>query len=641
MDTFFSVFIKSLKIIAGIIIGLVLSFLICAVLSALLGDPNPFGGLKANLYVIGAVIAVCVFVSIWFLFVISFKRKIDTAGFDRLDGFVQEFIDSVIEAMKYSYKARCDVRQELTDHCIDALDSCKSDKEIKQEIQELIGEFGDPKLLGILSRRGKKRCRPLWQKILILTPQVVMACCLLFGLYVGWFFSGRPKIEVDYFEIWKQQVRPVADGSQNARPFYSEAVRLYNNDAIAPLQSQDISRNHRFDEAPRSLTLLSDDQAGVIETWVLDNSKTIELVRQGNEKPYYWGEYIMSDPNSTELLTILIPYLGDYKRLAYLLCWQGLLDADAERYDMAFDDICQSYVFGRQVTGQNNTLIEHLVGFGIKGIANRTLRTILYEHNDDIDAEQLDLAAKKYRRFFEETNMEIDLDGEMLFIRDEIQRSFVESWFGTEHVYLKHLSTFIAESGRDDLTLRSIFTTHEGLKILFHPGKRKTLESAERFYALMDENAKITPATRNALGNPVKQEVAAICRDNIFLNSILPSLSRIIDMSYSGIIDTHATLVVIALQQYKKQHSQYPTDLTELVKEGLIEDVPIDPFSDKPLVYRKIKDNFVLYSVGRNFADDGGVIVENKWYDKKGDAVFWPADAEVIPDKRRSEHPRY
>jgi hypothetical protein len=58
----------------------------------------------------------------------------------------------------------------------------------------------------------------------------------------------------------------------------------------------------------------------------------------------------------------------------------------------------------------------------------------------------------------------------------------------------------------------------------------------------------------------------------------------------------------------------------------------MDPFSDKPLVYRRTDDDFILYSVGYNFVDDGGVpgIDRNDkyrvWADY-GDRIFWPMES--------------
>lgn len=57
--------------------------------------------------------------------------------------------------------------------------------------------------------------------------------------------------------------------------------------------------------------------------------------------------------------------------------------------------------------------------------------------------------------------------------------------------------------------------------------------------------------------------------------------------------------------------------------------MPIDSFSDKPLVYRKTDDGFTLYSVGENCIDDGGELARNKKGEARvwggeGDAIFWP-----------------
>ena len=55
----------------------------------------------------------------------------------------------------------------------------------------------------------------------------------------------------------------------------------------------------------------------------------------------------------------------------------------------------------------------------------------------------------------------------------------------------------------------------------------------------------------------------------------------------------------------------------------------MDSFSDKPLVYKKTNDSFLLYSIGLNFKDDGGQIVRdnkggaNKWLEQD-DVVLWP-----------------
>ena len=62
---------------------------------------------------------------------------------------------------------------------------------------------------------------------------------------------------------------------------------------------------------------------------------------------------------------------------------------------------------------------------------------------------------------------------------------------------------------------------------------------------------------------------------------------------------------------------------------GYLKELPMDPYSDKPLVYKKTSENFTLYSLGRNFEDDDGQPRKTEegqiadWRDS-GDIVFWP-----------------
>ena len=50
----------------------------------------------------------------------------------------------------------------------------------------------------------------------------------------------------------------------------------------------------------------------------------------------------------------------------------------------------------------------------------------------------------------------------------------------------------------------------------------------------------------------------------------------------------------------------------------------MDPYSDKPLVYKRLDNSFTLYSLGADFDDDGGTPSNWGEGDKGGDAVFWP-----------------
>ena len=97
-------------------------------------------------------------------------------------------------------------------------------------------------------------------------------------------------------------------------------------------------------------------------------------------------------------------------------------------------------------------------------------------------------------------------------------------------------------------------------------------------------------------------------------------------------------MTIAAVLLYEKERGDYPNTIQELVDGGYLAAVSMDPFSDKPLVYKKTDVGFVLYSVGKNFTDDGGQPGRVKffpgrgksgrlilWHDE-GDTVFWPRE---------------
>jgi type II secretory pathway pseudopilin PulG len=121
-----------------------------------------------------------------------------------------------------------------------------------------------------------------------------------------------------------------------------------------------------------------------------------------------------------------------------------------------------------------------------------------------------------------------------------------------------------------------------------------------------------------------------IAKGNLLIEILAPAVGRVIELGNRIETEVQATVAIIALQRYRQDKGQYPDSLNDLIAAGFLKELPIDPWSDKPLIYRKTDTGFTLYSVGLNFKDDGGVPAKDKeakitWDDKEGDAVFWPA----------------
>jgi hypothetical protein len=87
------------------------------------------------------------------------------------------------------------------------------------------------------------------------------------------------------------------------------------------------------------------------------------------------------------------------------------------------------------------------------------------------------------------------------------------------------------------------------------------------------------------------------------------------------IITAHERLLAaeLALRCYQSEQGRVPTRLADLVTNCLSK-VPLDPFSGGPMIYRPQGTNWLLYSVGEDGVDDGGIPVRG--WPVKGDILF-------------------
>jgi hypothetical protein len=87
-----------------------------------------------------------------------------------------------------------------------------------------------------------------------------------------------------------------------------------------------------------------------------------------------------------------------------------------------------------------------------------------------------------------------------------------------------------------------------------------------------------------------------------------------------------STRTALSVERYRLAHGRWPAQLDDLVPVFLPQ-VPRDPFGQGQLLYRRLKDGVVIYSVGANGTDEGGAVERESGEDPR-DIGFrlWDAD---------------
>jgi hypothetical protein len=319
------------------------------------------------------------------------------------------------------------------------------------------------------------------------------------------------------------------------------------------------------------------------------------------------------------------------------LRWRAELRAEQGRYEDAFDDIKSCYRLGRHLKG-DKALVEQLVGMAIEDIATRAIRDILSEHK--IESTALINLQEDLEQITADEDFVVSLKMERLCMYDELQRCFTEDRIGGGHLYPFRTTGLGGGHQLAKLIVEVILPPERWPGVVhalfLHPNKQQTRKMADRYYSWMGNIMRKNPAQIRAEGIDIEKETMEIIKGNLLLEFFTPAIGRINEISYRNKADVNSTLAIIAILRYKQDKGNFPESLDELITVGYLKELPIDSWSDKPLIYKRTEDNFILYSVSLNFADDGGQVYKDEegrprlWNDESGDAVFWPVQKPEI-----------
>jgi hypothetical protein len=309
-------------------------------------------------------------------------------------------------------------------------------------------------------------------------------------------------------------------------------------------------------------------QHAMLKKWVQDNKRALEQIQLGSQKAYCWFKHTGQTLHQTEM-----PHLSIERELAFALQARAMLSAEDGNINGAIDDIVTLYTFGAHVAAGPKTLVEKLVGIAIKALSIRTAFNVLDQKM--VNADMMKSLEDKFKQLVTDYGEPFDIRGEKVCMQEQIE---------TDPKYR-----------------------------FFKPYLNSTLEYYD------------TIVTKNPwqLHNEKTQSIAD---DNPLIETAGSAMPKVIELESRIRTEEQALITTLAVLRYNANSDGYPGALSQLVSAGYIKELPKDPFSDKPLVYKRTREGFTLYSFGADYDDDGGL--HSKWGhgEEGGDQVFWPLE---------------
>jgi hypothetical protein len=540
-----------------------------------------------------------------------------------------KYVQRIARMTRLRRRERAEVQTELLNWFRTELQPCVSDEERLGKAKQLIAERGRDEYLARSYRRAKKKCRPWWRKTIGLVNTTLFSLAALYGLYAAWFAQGKPVITGEYLERLNQINRPPYPSKNNAWPYYERACSLYEKPiAISVIES------HLQTYGPNTKAL-TDQEWGAIKNWIeRNNSAWLELEAASDQAHCYreFPGFCISDKSKTPLLiSHKLSLLGTLRELMQLGLWKSRWASRAGDFEASIRPCLVIVQLGGHLQ-QCPWIIEQLVGQAAAVKAHHEILHLLMRRT--VSKNQLHTLQSRLSMLYAEGYPFINAESGRLMMLDAVQQCFTKGGPGGGHLIPGNLIGAVryeTKEYRPVLEKLILYPVDIAVSI-FHARRNRIVNKINWLCDEMQRRARLSPFQRRR--DHIDKMFDFPGRFSNYRYGLVyllqPNEPRASEVAFRGKVTYEAVLTVLALKRYRLDRGTYPESLEILLSEGYMTALPMDPFSDKQLIYKPTHDDFLLYSVGENFVDDGGKRHykegQVKLWSSQGDcdAVFWP-----------------
>jgi hypothetical protein len=415
------------------------------------------------------------------------------------------------------------------------------------------------------------------------------------------------KIDAEYVAKLNALVERGPDGSLNAEPFYLKAFELY----VQPPAGVDVDAVRYW---PAELPEI---QRTAIRKWVDTNSDALTQLHLGVQRPRYWFQYA-GDVWKT--------WRSNYikARLPEALGFRAKLEAmDGNKQD-ALRDLMACYRFGLDMQ-KRLLLSEQMAGLVVSTFAVEAGFQILKE--TELDHALLESLHRQLAELSGNRGLPINLAGHELMTLAVIEKICAQ-WPGnsgkTGTQGAEKLVAFVwAQQLREEYQI--LVSAEQVYSSLHDHTAEEMARLVRKAYVYFNSIISKTPFQMHEEEDRWDKIARESVDGNLLLLAFVPPIPHFSEISFRCQVERDALVTSLAVLRYRNDRDSFPVDLQELVSGGYMSQLAMDPYSDKPLVYRRMGSSFILYSIGADFQDNGGRH-SSKWgvETRGGDCVFWP-----------------
>jgi hypothetical protein len=327
------------------------------------------------------------------------------------------------------------------------------------------------------------------------------------------------------------------------------------------------------------------EQKEFFRTLVSDNEAPLEELRadlrfESSRFPVDWSQGFGA----------LLPHLSKVKDLVLLLRAEALVHAAQDQPELAVKSLVDGLALARSLDLEP-LLISQLVRIACLSIMVSALEDLLSQQSLP-EAQLQELSAALQRA-----------EGQAPFTRGLVG----ELCMGSEvfRVRPTELAVYLGGSGTDSPWVQAVYPLYAwtGLRerdfLYYLRSMRQMIEVSE------------LPVTAGLVRAREQQEeterLVASRRFLIFSSMLLPSLGKASMRAAENEARLRCAGTALGLERYRRLNNEQLPDKLASLNGVFLASVPADPFDGQPLRYRKLDRGYVIYSVGPDLTDDGGL----------------------------------